>query len=390
MTRPSVRMIAARVGVSAATVSRVLNDRPGVSEELRARVLQGMREHGLIAPTVEPFVGIIVPELDNPVFPLLAGAIEAKLGAQGVTALIGSSTAKGPTELDYISALVRRGIQGLVLISGRHANPAADHGFYWQLHQQRIPMVLVGGRVDDLPVSTVSTDEALGAAMAVSHLRELGHTRIGLAGGQGYLRPSHNRLTGYWREMRRSFGAVHDAFYVESDYSLTGGHAAARRLLETGATAIICGSDLMALGAVAAVRQAGLSVPGDVSVIGYDDSYLAAHGDPALTTVQQPVEQMATAVAQALGQRLQGFHAPHVDHVFAPRLVVRASTAHAPSPTPPPNPTLSPDPTLAPAPLPTHSPEPRPAWPTTEARPTRPATEDHRGGGISGRSVGRG
>ncbi|RSN11806.1 transcriptional regulator [Nonomuraea sp. WAC 01424] len=329
MPRPSVRTIATRVGVSAATVSRVLNGRPGVSEELRAKVLRGMREHGLIAPAAEPFVGIIVPELDNPVFPLLAGAIEAKLGGHGVTALIGSSTAKGPTELDYISALVRRGIQGLVLISGRHANPAADHSFYWQLHQQRIPMVLVGGQVPDLPVSTVTTDEAAGAAMAVAHLRELGHERIGLAGGQGYLRPSQNRLTGWRREMRRSFGSVDDTLHVESDYSLTGGHAAARRLLAAGATALIAGSDLMALGAVAAVREAGLAVPGEVSVVGYDDSYLAVDGDPALTTVQQPVEAMAAAVATAMWQSLQGYHAPHVDHVFAPRLVVRSSTGKA-------------------------------------------------------------
>ncbi|MDP9863204.1 MULTISPECIES: LacI family DNA-binding transcriptional regulator [Streptosporangium] len=333
MPRPSVRTIASLVGVSAATVSRVLNDRPGVSEELRAKVLEGMREHALVAPApvTEPFVGIIVPELDNPIFPVLAGAIEAKLGGHGVTALIGSSTAKGPTELDYISTLVRRGIQGLVLISGRHANPAADHGFYWQLYQRRIPMVLVGGHVPDLPVSTVTTDEAAGAAMAVAHLRELGHVRIGLAGGQGYLRPSQNRLMGYRREMRRSFGSVVDALHVESDYSLTGGHAAARRLLAAGATAVIAGSDLMALGAVAGVREAGLRVPDDVSVVGYDDSYLAAHGDPPLTTVQQPIEQMASAVATAMWQRLQGYHAPHVDHVFTPRLVVRASTARPPA-----------------------------------------------------------
>ncbi|GAA3470819.1 LacI family DNA-binding transcriptional regulator [Nonomuraea roseola] len=326
MTRLSVRTIAKRIGVSAATVSRVLNDRPGVAEATRARVLREMHEQGMAAPAPEsePFVGIIVPELDNPVFPLLAGAIEAKLGGQGVTAMIGSSTRKGPTELDYIATLLRQHIQGLVLISGRHANPSADHGFYWQLHRRHLPMVLVGGQVKDLPVPTVTTDEAAGAAMAVAHLHSLGHTRIGLAGGQGYLRPSRNRLRGYRREMRRLFGGVDDALYAETDYSITGGQAAARILLTAGATAIIAGSDLMALGVMEAVREAGLSVPRDVSVIGYDDSYLAAHS--ALTTVRQPVEEMAGAVATALGERLQGYHTAHVDHVFTPTLVVRGST----------------------------------------------------------------
>lgn len=328
MSRLSVRTIAKRVGVSAATVSRVLNDRPGVAEETRDRVLRAMREQGMVAPAPvsDPFVGIIVPELDNPVFPLLAGAIETKLGALGVTAMIGSSTKKGPTELDYIASLVRQRIQGLVLISGRHANPSADHGFYWQLHQRHVPMVLVGGHVPDLPVSTVTTDEAAGAAMAVAHLRSLGHTRIGLAGGQAYLRPSQNRLNGYRREMRKWFGSVDDALYAETDYSLTGGHAAAQRLLAAGATAIVAGSDLMALGALAAARQAGLSVPGDLSVIGYDDSYLASHSNPPLSTVHQPIEQMAGAAANALWERLQGYHTPHVDHVFPPTLIARGST----------------------------------------------------------------
>ncbi|WP_214321286.1 LacI family DNA-binding transcriptional regulator [Nonomuraea sediminis] len=328
MTRLSVRTIAKRVGVSAATVSRVLNDRPGVAEETRDRVLRAIREQGMVAPApvTEPFVGIIVPELDNPVFPLLAGAIEAKLAAYGVTAMIGSSTKRGPTELDYLASLARQRIHGLVLISGRHANPSADHGFYWQLHQRHLPMVLVGGYVKDLPVSTVTTDEAAGAAMAVAHLRSLGHTRIGLAGGQEYLRPSQNRLRGYRREMRRWFGHVDDSLYVETDYSLTGGHAAARALLAAGATAIVAGSDLMALGVLGAVREAGLSVPEDVSVIGYDDSYLAFHSNPPLTTVRQPVEQMAAAAASALWERVQGYHTPHVDHVFPPSLTARAST----------------------------------------------------------------
>ncbi|MET9659028.1 LacI family DNA-binding transcriptional regulator [Streptomyces sp. NPDC006510] len=328
MTRLSVRTIAKRLGVSASTVSRVLNNRPGVAEETRARVLRAMREQGMVAPAPADasFVGIIVPELDNPVFAQLAGAIEAKLGALGVTAVIGSSTKQGPTELDYINSLIQQRIQGLVLVSGRHANPSADHGFYWQLHQQHLPMVLVGGHVPDLPVSTVTTDEAAGAAMAVTLLRSLGHTRIGLAGGQGYLRPSQNRLKGYRREMRRQFGTVEDALYAEKDYSLTGGHAAAHQLLAAGATAIIAGSDLMALGALSAVRQAGLTVPGDVSVIGYDDSYLSAHSNPPLTTVHQPTDQMAGTVATALWERLQGYHTPPVDHVFPPKLVVRGST----------------------------------------------------------------
>ncbi|GCD96728.1 LacI family DNA-binding transcriptional regulator [Embleya hyalina] len=331
--RLSVRRIADRIGVSAATVSRVLNDKPGVAEHTRTRVLAAIREQGMVAPAPvgQPFVGIIVPELENPAFALLAGAVEARLSQYGVTALIGSSTKHGPTELDYIETLLRRGIEGLVLVSGRHANPEADHGFYWHLHGKHVAMVLVNGGVPGLPVSTVTTDEAAGAAMAVAHLHSLGHTRIALAGGEEFYRPSRHRLAGYRAAMTATFGGCDDALYVESTYSITGGQAAARRLLDAGATAIITGSDLMALGAISAARESGRHVPTDVSVVGYDDSYLAAHSDPPLSTIQQPIEQMSTAIATAMWQQLQGYHVPHVDHRFAPRLVARASTTAAPT-----------------------------------------------------------
>lgn len=330
----SVRQIAKDLGVSPATVSRVLNNKPGVADDTRETVLRAIGDRGLLVPkggsTTEPFVGIIVPELENPTFAVLASAVEKRLAAYGVTALIGSSTLEGLTEMDYISSLVRRNIQGLVLISGQHANPSADQSIYWELHRRGMPMVLVNGQVPGLPVPTVVADEAAGAQIAVDHLAELGHQRIGLAGGQAYLRPSQNRLAGYCRAMRRRFGRVDDSHYVETIYSVSGGHAGARKLLAAGTTAIITGSDLMALGAVAAVREAGLSVPGDVSVIGYDDSYLASHSSPSLTTIRQPLAEMSSVVATALWEQLQGYRTPDVDHVFPPTLVVRSSTAAAP------------------------------------------------------------
>ncbi|GAB5080823.1 LacI family DNA-binding transcriptional regulator [Arthrobacter sp. AD-310] len=330
----SVRQIAKEIGVSPATVSRVLNNKAGVAEGTRETVLRAVGDRGLLLPkggnVPEPFVGIIVPELENPTFGVLASAIEKRLAAYGVTALIGSSTLEGLTEMDYIATLMRRNIQGLVLVSGQHANPSADQSIYWELHRQGMPMVLVNGQVPGLAVPTVVADEAAGAQLAVDHLAELGHERIALAGGQAYLRPSQNRLAGYCRAMRRRFGRVDDRLYTETIYSVSGGHAAARKLLSAGTTAIITGSDLMALGAVAAVREAGLSVPADVSVVGYDDSYLASHSSPSLTTIRQPLPEMASVVATSLWEQLQGYRTPDFDHVFPLTLVARGSTAAAP------------------------------------------------------------
>ncbi|MFE7529567.1 LacI family DNA-binding transcriptional regulator [Kitasatospora sp. NPDC057542] len=332
MSGPSLRDIAARAGVSAASVSRVINDRPGVSDDTRLKVAEAMRELGWrpdqgYDPHQGALIGIVVPELDNPVFPLLASAIEVQLAKHGLTAVVGTSTRQGTAELGYIDVLLRKGVSGLVLVSGRHANPHADHGFYRLLHERGIPMVLVSGRVEGLAVPTVATDEALGARIAVAHLRELGHRRIGLAGGQGYLRPSINRLDGYRRAMRELLGEEAPAdWYTESSYSIAGGAAAARQLFDAGVTAIVAGSDLMALGVTQAAREAGRSVPGDLSVVGYDDCYLAAHSNPPLTTVRQPIQEMGAAVAEALWRQLEGHGGQVRDYLFTPELVAREST----------------------------------------------------------------
>ena len=113
---------------------------------------------------------------------------------------------------------------------------------------------------------------------------------------------------------------------------MEGGEAAAGRLLDRGVTGIVCGSDLMALGAIRAARQRGLSVPGDVSVVGYDDSPLIAFTDPPLTTVRQPVAAMAVAAVRALVDEINGHGAPHSEYLFRPELVVRGSTAIVPPP----------------------------------------------------------
>jgi LacI family repressor for deo operon, udp, cdd, tsx, nupC, and nupG len=140
------------------------------------------------------------------------------------------------------------------------------------------------------------------------------------------------KLAGYRSAMKRLVGVSGDEvddLISLSLFGVEGGQAAAARLLDQGVTGIVCGSDLMALGAIRAVRQRGLSVPGDVSVVGYDDSPLIAFTDPPLTTVRQPVIAMAVAAVRALIDEIHGQAAPRSEYVFRPELVVRASTAAA-------------------------------------------------------------
>jgi len=331
--------IARQAEVSEATVSRVLNDRPGVSTETRQAVLTALDVLGYERPTKlrkrsAGLVGLVVPELDNPIFPAFAQIIESALAQQGYTPVLCTQTAGGVTEDEYIEMLLDRQVAGIVFVSGLHADTTSDPDRYRKLLARPLPIVLVNGYMEGLEAPFVSIDERAAADAAVSHLAALGHRRIGLISGPDRFQPVQRKITGYRDSMRR-LGAtdrqMDELIALSPLFGVEGGYAAATRLLDRGVTAVVCGSDLMALGAIGAARQKGLAVPEDISVVGFDDSPLMAFTDPPLTTLRQPIRAMAVATARALIDEILGHPAPHSEYVFRPELVVRGSTAiHSP------------------------------------------------------------
>jgi DNA-binding LacI/PurR family transcriptional regulator len=176
----------------------------------------------------------------------------------------------------------------------------------------------------------VSSDEEVAAVIAVEHLAQLGHRRVGFLTGPEIYLPVIRRLAGFRRSVEEFGLDDDDELIVTSIFTVAGGRVGAQRLLEAGATAIVAGSDLMALGAVRAVREAGRSVPGDVSVIGYDDTELMAFTDPPLTTVRQPVDVISDHAVQLLLAQVGGQPFGSSEYRVRPELVVRATTAAAP------------------------------------------------------------
>jgi LacI family transcriptional regulator, repressor for deo operon, udp, cdd, tsx, nupC, and nupG len=330
--------IAAQAGVSEATVSRVLNGKPGVAEATRQLVLTALDVLGYERPArlrhhSAGLVGLIVPELENPIFPAFAQVIESALARQGYTPVLCTQTPGGVGEDEYTRMLLERGVAGIVFVSGLHADTTSEPGRYQALRRRGLPIVLVNGYVEGVDAPFVSNDDVASMELAVGHLVELGHTRIGLAVGPRRYTPAVRKITGFRGAMRRRLGLEDVDRWIESTlFSVEGGGAAADRLVDGGVTAVICGSDLMALGAVRAVRSRGLRVPRDVSVVGYDDSLLIAFTDPPLTTVRQAVQSMGDAAVRALLDEIAGLPAPRAEYVFRPELVVRGSTAAAPRP----------------------------------------------------------
>ncbi|GIJ25888.1 HTH-type transcriptional regulator MalR [Micromonospora qiuiae] len=327
--------IAQQADVSEATVSRVLNDRPGVAPETRQAVLTALDVLGYERPArlrkrSAGLVGLVVPELDNPIFPAFAQIIESALAPTGYTPVLCTQTPGGVREDEYVEMLLDRQVSGIVFVSGLHADTAADHDRYRALIARPLPIVMINGYAPGLPAPFVSCDDREAAELAVAHLAALGHRRIGLITGPDRFVPVQRKVNGYKTAMQRLAGVSDEELTELTELSLfgvEGGEAAAGRLIERGATGIVCGSDLMALGAIRAARQRGLSVPEDLSVVGYDDSPLMAFTDPPLTTMRQPVAAMAVAAVRALVDEINGHGAPHSEYLFRPELVVRGSTA---------------------------------------------------------------
>ncbi|WP_207948112.1 LacI family DNA-binding transcriptional regulator [Metallococcus carri] len=320
--------IAAHAGVSEATVSRVLNDKTNVAEATRALVLTSIDVLGYERPSnlrrrMVGLVGLIVPELTNPVFPLFAQTIQTRLAAMGYTAVLCTQAPGGAQEDDYISMLLERGVAGVVFVSGRHADLTADLGIYRDLSARGLPMVTINGHRGEIDAPSLSTDERASVRMAVAHLRQLGHTRIGLATGQGRYVPSERKLEAF-REL------VPDGEVQQTWFSVEGGELAGRALIESGVTGIVCGSDLMALGVIRAAEQAGVAVPEQLSVIGYDGSLVTQYTWPPLTTLRQDVTGLSGAAVHALGEEIAGHPHPRGETLFAPELIVRSSTAPPP------------------------------------------------------------
>lgn len=331
--------IADRSGVSISTVSRVLNDRPGVSAHARRRVLTAIDVLGYDRPMrlqsrSSGLVGMVLPELENPFFPRIARHLETCLARIGLSPVLCSQTQGGVHEDDYVAMLMEHSVSGIVFVSGVHALADSEPTRYQRLIDLGLPFVLVNGALEGLAAPCVSTDDAATVELGLQHLQNMGHRRIGVALGQDRYTPVRRRRAAF-RALAQERGLVPDDLDVDdlvacTAYTVEGGAVAAGRLLDRGVTGILCGSDVMALGVLREARRRGLRVPEELSVVGSDDSPMMEFTAPALTTLRQPAAALAQAAIEEIAEQIGGA-APRTDEVlYAPELVVRASTASAP------------------------------------------------------------
>jgi len=322
-------------GVSRSTVSRVVNGHPSVSGEVRERVWKVIRETGYqphaaarsLVTRRTQIIGVIIPEsvarlFVDPFFPLLLGGITATCNTRGYHLML--SLFNGPANPEELyRRLVHSGhLDGVVVASARIDDPLVC-----RLLQDEIPFILVGRHVDDR-VRYVDADNVGGARMAVEHLIRLGHRRIGAITGPLGTPAGADRLIGYKRALEASRIAVQEDLVVEGDYSKGSGATGMQQLLPARPSAVFCASDSMAIGALETIREAGLRVPDDIALVGFDDVPVATAVEPALTTVRQPIEGLGTMAAELLLNLLENppdGQAPGQRIILPAKLIVRDS-----------------------------------------------------------------
>ena len=328
--RPTIGDVASRSGVSTATVSRGLSGASAGRPSTRARVLAAARELDYRPSAVARAlkvqatrtIGLIVTDIQNPFFPQLVSAIEAEAMERGYGLVLCNTSDDPARDLAALDLLIERRVDGIMVASSRAMR---RHGSL--LREIGVPVVLVNsGRVEGLP--SIDTAQRRGARLAAEHLLELGHRRIGHITAPRTNAAAADRLAGV-RDAVRAFGDEAELFVADGDSHVEGGATAAARLVTIArCTGLVCYNDLTAIGALRGARSAGLRVPDDIGIVGFDDIALAAWTDPPLTTVRQPTDAMGRWAVDRLVSMATDAQPEEATSVhLEPELVVRGSTA---------------------------------------------------------------
>ncbi|MES2148937.1 MAG: LacI family DNA-binding transcriptional regulator [Pseudomonadota bacterium] len=328
----TMKQVAERAGVSTATVSHVINNTRVVSDDVRERVLAIIAEMRYIPSAVARSlkndkthtIGMIVPNNSNAYFAELIQGIEDAAFKVGYNIILCNAYDDLKKQAAYLRVLMEKRIDGLILVAS-----GADEELALLLREQAVPIVLVDREVAGVEADFIEADHEMGGYLATRYLIDLGHRDIACVSGPTELPPSRDRVVGYLRALKEADIKFRLDYLVRSDFTCEGGFTAFSQLLalKKPPTAIFASNDLMAIGGICAASEARVHIPGQLSVIGYDDIALASFTTPRLTTIAQPKYQMGQLITNVLVDRIMGSHLPLRRELLQTTLVERQSTA---------------------------------------------------------------
>lgn len=328
----NIKDVALHAGVSVTTVSHVVNGTRFVSEVARQRVEAAVRELGYVPSAVARSLkhntthtfGMVIPNNSNPYFAEIIQGVEARCFAAGYNVILCNSNDDPERQAAYLRVLAEKRIDGLIfVVTGSDAVVRATLGGI------NTPLVLLDREVSGVSSDLVEVNHVLGSQMATEHLLELGHPRVACISGPPGLSPSSQRRAG-WKDALEKAGVERkESDLARGDFTARGGYLAMQTLLKRRPrpTAVFACNDLMAVGALTAAREAGIAVPQQLSIVGFDDIELAAFSAPPLTTVAQPKLEIGTLAAELLLERVSASRSESRRVILDPKIKVRGTTA---------------------------------------------------------------
>jgi len=326
--------VARHARVSPATVSRVLNKTAPVNGSTRTRVLEAIVALGYkptsipsLNATDQGTIALVITDILNPFFPEIVQGVEDEAGSSGLAMMLCNTSEDSLREAQALEALAKRKVNGIIVCASRI--PAAD---LIALHNRNnTPMVQINKKLDHVDIPCIVVDFERAMYQAVQHLLRLQHTRIAYLAGHGETEPSQARHKGIEGALQEAGLPLPNEWCPTSFPNVEGGFQAMSSLLalprKEQPTAIIAYNDIMAIGALQAIRAHGLNVPGDISVLGCDGIAMAAHANPPLTTINQPKYRMGQLAMQMLRQMIEDNYTPPRGYTLMESpLVVREST----------------------------------------------------------------
>jgi LacI family transcriptional regulator len=328
----TIKDVAKEAGVSYATVSRALNNHPEVNEDTKRRIFKIAAEmgyqpnaiaQGLVKKETKT-IGLLIPDITNPFFPEVALGIEEAANEAGYTIFLCNTNWNEEREENYLNVLLQKQVDGLIIAPSSenlaHLKKVLDLG---------VNIIFISYMIRHPNSTSIIIDNICGAQMAVEHLVKKGHKRIAFIGGFQDISASNERLKGYKYALKQNNIEINKAYIKNGDFKRETGHIMMHNLININKkpTAVFAANDLLALGAIQAIKEEGLSVPSDIAVVGFDDIEFASLPEIQLTTVAQPKYEMGKLAFETLIKQLKGEGNKIGKKILLdPELIIRGTT----------------------------------------------------------------
>ncbi|SHJ80771.1 LacI family DNA-binding transcriptional regulator [Tepidibacter formicigenes] len=328
----TIKDIAKFAGVSATTVSKIINNKDeNISDATRQRVLDLMKEYNYVPNKIAKSlvtkktntIGLVIPDIRNPFFPELARGAEDRANEKGYNIIFCNTDDDAEKEEKYINMLVEKMVDGIVFTASSRRGSEFNKG-----NKFSVPIVVVDRDIDIEGIKgKVTVDNFIGGYQGTKHLLDLGHREILFLSGPLKSKTSINRLEGYKKALKEFNVDFDEEYVIEGNYKSQWGYEAVKNIgNKIKYTALFCGNDLIAIGAIKALKEMKLKVPDDVSIVGFDDIYMSSLIDPELTTIRQPNYEMGYKAIDILIDALENKEKNVKKIDLIPQLIIRKST----------------------------------------------------------------